>query len=316
MLLQRAGDETGARRELHRANGIVATTGLTQFLPKSVIVGAVAGYIVQGVPRPQQRGEDGRRPLEPWHPCRRDHKANPHVCLKGVFASRDRDPDPGGRSAEQRGDRSAAEFVEGSVKWHLQGIYDKIGTRRRLVAVDRARRWVCFAEGARRWPGTFGRALVRAGHGSQLASLQGRRQHVHTTSGNFHHRPRIPHQHLRIVPRNDMVVARGQTCGSSGGPRDSRSHYRESETGDPARSSHRSARRPKPTQPALSRWTPAKPVARVYDPLRGARSAGSQFGVAVMKHDAIVKHPANHAHDILGLEWRAQQLVRHDRPVQ
>jgi LuxR family maltose regulon positive regulatory protein len=35
-------------------------------------------------------------------------------------------------------------LVEGSVKWHLQRIYDKIGTRRRLVAVDRARRMGLF----------------------------------------------------------------------------------------------------------------------------------------------------------------------------
>jgi ATP/maltotriose-dependent transcriptional regulator MalT len=35
-------------------------------------------------------------------------------------------------------------LVEGSVKWHLQRIYDKIGTRRRLVAVDRARRMGVF----------------------------------------------------------------------------------------------------------------------------------------------------------------------------
>jgi LuxR family maltose regulon positive regulatory protein len=30
------------------------------------------------------------------------------------------------------------------VKWHLQRIYDKIGTRRRLIAVDRARRMGVF----------------------------------------------------------------------------------------------------------------------------------------------------------------------------
>ncbi len=35
-------------------------------------------------------------------------------------------------------------LVEGSVKWHLQRIYDKIGTRRRLIAVDRARRMGMF----------------------------------------------------------------------------------------------------------------------------------------------------------------------------
>ena len=35
-------------------------------------------------------------------------------------------------------------LVEGSAKWHLQRIYDKIGTRRRLVAVDRARRMGVF----------------------------------------------------------------------------------------------------------------------------------------------------------------------------
>ena len=30
-----------------------------------------------------------------------------------------------------------------------------------------------------------------------------------------------------------------------------------------------------------------------------------------MKHDTVVKHPTNHAHDILGLEWGAQLSMRH-----
>ena len=30
-----------------------------------------------------------------------------------------------------------------------------------------------------------------------------------------------------------------------------------------------------------------------------------------MKHDTVVKHPTNHAHDILGLEWGAQLRMRH-----
>lgn len=30
-------------------------------------------------------------------------------------------------------------MTEGSVKWYMQQIYDKVGTRRRMQAVDRAR---------------------------------------------------------------------------------------------------------------------------------------------------------------------------------
>ena len=41
------------------------------------------------------------------------------------------------------------------------------------------------------------------------------------------------------------------------------------------------------------------------------RYAGSQFGIPVMKYDTVVEYPANHAHDVLGLEWGAQQFVCH-----
>ena len=36
-------------------------------------------------------------------------------------------------------------MTEGSVKWYMQQVYDKIGTRRRLQAVERARRFGMIA---------------------------------------------------------------------------------------------------------------------------------------------------------------------------
>jgi hypothetical protein len=36
-----------------------------------------------------------------------------------------------------------------------------------------------------------------------------------------------------------------------------------------------------------------------------------QIGLAVVKHDTVVKHPADHAHHILGFKWRAQLRMRH-----
>ena len=36
-------------------------------------------------------------------------------------------------------------MTEGSVKWYMQQVYDKIGTRRRFQAVERARRFGLIA---------------------------------------------------------------------------------------------------------------------------------------------------------------------------
>jgi LuxR family maltose regulon positive regulatory protein len=36
-------------------------------------------------------------------------------------------------------------MTEGSVKWYMQQVYDKIGTRRRLAAVERARQFGVIA---------------------------------------------------------------------------------------------------------------------------------------------------------------------------
>jgi hypothetical protein len=41
------------------------------------------------------------------------------------------------------------------------------------------------------------------------------------------------------------------------------------------------------------------------------RYAGSQFGIPVMKYDTVIEYPANHAHDVFGLEWGAQLFVCH-----
>jgi LuxR family maltose regulon positive regulatory protein len=36
-------------------------------------------------------------------------------------------------------------MTEGSIKWHMQQVYDKVGTRRRLQAVERARQFGLIA---------------------------------------------------------------------------------------------------------------------------------------------------------------------------
>jgi len=137
VLLRHAGDEIGARRELHRAIGVAAPAGLMQvLLEETEALGeSLSGEFLAEIP--------AATPIRPA-------KAQPG----GILAPRM----PGGSLTPREVEiltlvgegLSNAEIghrlslVEGSVKWHLQRIYDKIGTRRRLVAVDRARRMGVF----------------------------------------------------------------------------------------------------------------------------------------------------------------------------
>jgi LuxR family maltose regulon positive regulatory protein len=143
VLLQRAGDETGARRELHRANGIVATTGLTQlFAEERESLAPLLDTLAQAVPvaAAEEAAAKAVTPL-PARPHKSTHVRMP----EGSLSPREVEILTlvgDGLSNAEIGQRLS--LVEGSVKWHLQRIYDKIGTRRRLVAVDRARRMGVF----------------------------------------------------------------------------------------------------------------------------------------------------------------------------
>ena len=138
VLLERAGDETGARRELHRAQGIVAATGLRQVFAEEGDHGPAAKGVTpvqarshRPTPAPVTAGAAATS----VHPRMPESSLSPReieiLALVGE-----------GLSNAEIGQRLS--LVEGSVKWHLQRIYDKIGTRRRLVAVDRARRMGVF----------------------------------------------------------------------------------------------------------------------------------------------------------------------------
>jgi LuxR family transcriptional regulator, maltose regulon positive regulatory protein len=128
VLLQRAGDETGARRELHRAIGAATPAGLRQvFLEEADFLSALS-------PLPSA-------PVAPAQPSKPTAARMP----EGSLSPREIEILTlvgDGLSNAEIGQRLS--LVEGSVKWHLQRIYDKIGTRRRLVAVDRARRMGVF----------------------------------------------------------------------------------------------------------------------------------------------------------------------------
>jgi LuxR family transcriptional regulator, maltose regulon positive regulatory protein len=147
VLLERAGDETGARRELHRVQGIVEATGLSQLFAEE------GGFLrTRGIP-----GHGAAAKAATPAPTR-PHRSAPGPVPAGVAATslHPRMPESSlspreieilalvgdGLSNAEIGQRLS--LVEGSVKWHLQRIYDKIGTRRRLVAVDRARRMGVF----------------------------------------------------------------------------------------------------------------------------------------------------------------------------
>jgi LuxR family transcriptional regulator, maltose regulon positive regulatory protein len=154
--LERAGDGCGARRELRRTIQAASRAGLKQVFLEEV--DALA---------PLLQDLDGDGNASP--PLMRDQAVT--LLLNSVAqAARvvpDRpaptavqSPDPGypiptdgalsgreiqvlmlvaeGFSNAEIGQR--LNLVEGSIKWHLHRIFDKLGTRRRMVAVERARR--------------------------------------------------------------------------------------------------------------------------------------------------------------------------------
>ena len=133
VLLERAGDDTGARRELHRAQGIVAATGLRQvFAEEGEFLGPARARPHRSTSAPAVVPAPGATALHPRMP---ESSLSPReVEILALVGD--------GLSNAEIGQRLS--LVEGSVKWHLQRIYDKIGTRRRLVAVDRARRMGVF----------------------------------------------------------------------------------------------------------------------------------------------------------------------------
>jgi LuxR family maltose regulon positive regulatory protein len=133
VLLERAGDDTGARRELHRAQGIVAATGLRQvFAEEGEVLGPARARSHRSTPAATVVPAPGATAMHPRMP---ESSLSPReVEILALVGD--------GLSNAEIGQRLS--LVEGSVKWHLQRIYDKIGTRRRLVAVDRARRMGVF----------------------------------------------------------------------------------------------------------------------------------------------------------------------------
>jgi LuxR family transcriptional regulator, maltose regulon positive regulatory protein len=167
VLLERAGDETGARRELQRARGIAQATGLGQLfaeegeffgpehgatalsqgpaaLSRGTGIAKVSTSVTARAHRPTSTQLRGGVPLTagatlptsaPLHARMPESSLSPReIEILALVGD--------GLSNAEIGQRLS--LVEGSVKWHLQRIYDKIGTRRRLVAVDRARRMGVF----------------------------------------------------------------------------------------------------------------------------------------------------------------------------
>jgi LuxR family maltose regulon positive regulatory protein len=136
VLLLRAGDEIGARRELHRAIGVAAPAGLMQMLlEESEALGErLAGelLVVETDAVAASQAPPVTRVVTPRMP---GGSLTPREVEILTLVGE-------GLSNAEIGHRLS--LVEGSVKWHLQRIYDKIGTRRRLVAVDRARRMGVF----------------------------------------------------------------------------------------------------------------------------------------------------------------------------
>jgi len=136
VLLRHAGDEVGARRELHRAIGVAAPAGLMQVLLEEIeALGESLGgelLAVEGVGNGKPARSQPAGGLTPRMP---GGSLTPREVEILTLVGE-------GLSNAEIGHRLS--LVEGSVKWHLQRIYDKIGTRRRLVAVDRARRMGVF----------------------------------------------------------------------------------------------------------------------------------------------------------------------------
>jgi ATP/maltotriose-dependent transcriptional regulator MalT len=127
VLLRHSGDEIGARRELQRAVGVAAAAGLMQLvLEETDSLGETLAGEMQPTPTPTRAVKPMRMPEGNLSPR--------EIEILSLVGD--------GLSNAEIGQR--LNLVEGSVKWHLQRIYDKIGTRRRLIAVDRARRMGVF----------------------------------------------------------------------------------------------------------------------------------------------------------------------------
>lgn len=151
VLLRQAGDEIGARRELQRAIGVALPAGLMQILQEETeaLGEELAAELLAvetdaaeagGARLAPPLGEGGgaklaSQPARLVTPRMPGGSLTPREVEILTLVGE-------GLSNAEIGHRLS--LVEGSVKWHLQRIYDKIGTRRRLVAVDRARRMGMF----------------------------------------------------------------------------------------------------------------------------------------------------------------------------
>jgi LuxR family maltose regulon positive regulatory protein len=173
VLLRHAGDEIGARRELHRAIGVAVPAGLMQvLLEETEALGeSLGGELLalkggEGATRPAAVGAEESSALAAGAASSGPGGVSGVALGPGVAGAKGARASGGtlaprlpggsltpreveiltlvgeGLSNAEIGHRLS--LVEGSVKWHLQRIYDKIGTRRRLVAVDRARRMGVF----------------------------------------------------------------------------------------------------------------------------------------------------------------------------
>lgn len=177
VLLRQAGDEVGARRELHRAVGVASASGLMQLVWEEgetlgeglvgeihawgtgVVAAAAPGgagaelgmsgglragvgagtYAGAGMGAGMNADATGAPPAGATRSVKPARMPEGHLSPREIeILALVGD----GLSNAEIGHRLS--LVEGSVKWHLQRIYDKIGTRRRLVAVDRARRMGVF----------------------------------------------------------------------------------------------------------------------------------------------------------------------------
>jgi LuxR family transcriptional regulator, maltose regulon positive regulatory protein len=155
VLLQRAGDDYGARRELHRAIVAAAPAGLTQpFLEEiDLLTPLLEGVTDPSHPTRAVAADSATLALLEWlakasgGESARSVQHPPVEASILVAASPEQRLSPreteiltlagGGLSNAEIGQRLS--LVEGTVKWHFQRIFDKFGTRRRLIVLERAR---------------------------------------------------------------------------------------------------------------------------------------------------------------------------------
>jgi LuxR family maltose regulon positive regulatory protein len=145
VLLRHAGDEVGARRELQRAVSVASGAGFMQLVLEEVdsLGEGLAGEIHAARNRASTNmngtADESVSAGVPNRPSKAVRMPEGNLSPREIeILALVGD----GLSNAEIGHRLS--LVEGSVKWHLQRIYDKIGTRRRLVAVDRARRMGVF----------------------------------------------------------------------------------------------------------------------------------------------------------------------------